>query len=55
MNMEFQKNEAMGNSQLDFDMKKYFANGWKPQSNTINSYTNSIMDRLNNLMSQTRV
>lgn len=49
------KNEAMGNSQLDFDMKKYFANGWKPQSNTINSYTNSIMDRLNNLMSQTRV
>ncbi|MBF7047983.1 hypothetical protein IY804_07865 [Campylobacter volucris] len=48
------KNEAMGNSQLDFNMKKDFANGWKPQSSTINSYTNSIMDRLNNLISQTR-
>lgn len=44
----------MGNSQLDFYMKKDFANGWKPQSSTINSYTNSIMDRLNNLIGQTR-
>lgn len=49
------KNEAMGNSQLDFDMKKYFANGWKPQSNTINSYVNSVMDKLNNILNQTRV
>lgn len=31
------------------------ANGWKASSESINSYVGSIMDRLNNLMGQTRV
>ncbi|MDL0100989.1 MULTISPECIES: Cj0814 family flagellar-dependent secreted protein [Campylobacter] len=31
------------------------ANGWKASSESINSYVESIMDRLNNLMGQTRV
>ncbi|EFS4221560.1 hypothetical protein HXR77_000245 [Campylobacter upsaliensis] len=31
------------------------ANGWKASSESINSFVNSIMDRLNNLIGQTRV
>ncbi|MCR2123371.1 hypothetical protein CUPS3785_09920, partial [Campylobacter upsaliensis] len=29
--------------------------GWKASSESINSYVGSIMDRLNNLIGQTRV
>ncbi|MCR2099712.1 hypothetical protein CUPS4255_09905, partial [Campylobacter upsaliensis] len=35
--------------------KQALANGWKASSESIDSYVNSIMDRFNNLMGQTRV
>lgn len=47
--------QALGNWALDAEIKQALANGWKASSKSINSYVDSIMDRLNNLMGQTRV
>ncbi|EPG0648137.1 Cj0814 family flagellar-dependent secreted protein [Campylobacter coli] len=47
--------QALGNWALDAEIKQALANGWKASSESINSYVDSIMDRLNNLMGQTRV
>ncbi|EPI2089616.1 Cj0814 family flagellar-dependent secreted protein [Campylobacter coli] len=47
--------QALGNWALDAEIKQALANGWKASSQSINSYVNSIMDRLNNLLGQTRV
>ena len=49
------KESAMGNWALDAEIKQAIANGWKAKPSTINSYADSIMDRLNNLIGQTRV
>ncbi|ELL1631644.1 hypothetical protein Q6T32_000567 [Campylobacter upsaliensis] len=49
------KESAMNNWTLDTEIKQALANGWKASSESINSFVNSIMDRLNNLMGQTRV
>ncbi|EAK9897718.1 hypothetical protein AAH51_04375 [Campylobacter upsaliensis] len=49
------KESAMNNWTLDTEIKQALANGWKVSSESINSFVNSIMDRLNNLMGQTRV
>ncbi|ECP9363069.1 hypothetical protein FVA18_03405 [Campylobacter jejuni] len=49
------KESAMGNWALDAEIKQAIANGWKASSESINSYVGSIMDRLNNLIGQTRV
>ncbi|EFB0373036.1 hypothetical protein HF829_000294 [Campylobacter upsaliensis] len=49
------KESAMNNWTLDTEIKQALANGWKASSESIDSYVNSIMDRLNNLMGQTRV
>ncbi|EAK3637354.1 hypothetical protein BSO25_05125 [Campylobacter coli] len=49
------KESAMGNWALDAEIKQALANGWKASSESINSYVGSIMDRLNNLIGQTRV
>ncbi|XAK32190.1 hypothetical protein AAID92_05265 [Campylobacter coli] len=49
------KESAMGNWALDAEIKQALANGWKASSQSIDSYVNSIMDRLNNLIGQTRV
>ncbi len=38
-----------------FDNLSSKANGWKASSESINSFADSIMDRLNNLIGQTRV
>ncbi|EKY3841712.1 hypothetical protein QHA09_000488, partial [Campylobacter coli] len=47
------KESAMGNWALDAEIKQALANGWKAKPSTINSYADSIMDRLNNLIGQT--
>ncbi|EAH6261242.1 hypothetical protein HL733_000306 [Campylobacter upsaliensis] len=49
------KESAMNNWTLDTEIKQALANGWKASSESINSFVDSIMDRLNNLMRQTRV
>ncbi|EAJ7674302.1 hypothetical protein BAE99_03720 [Campylobacter upsaliensis] len=49
------KESAMNNWTLDTEIKQALANGWKASSESIDSFVNSIMDRLNNLMGQTRV
>ncbi|EAK5115778.1 hypothetical protein B2J46_02090 [Campylobacter upsaliensis] len=49
------KESAMNNWTLDTEIKQALANGWKASSESINSFVNSIMDRLNNLIGQTRV
>ncbi|HEC2528796.1 TPA: hypothetical protein R2J56_001707 [Campylobacter coli] len=49
------KESAIGNWALDAEIKQAIANGWKAKPSTINSYADSIMDRLNNLLEQTRV
>ncbi|EOI5369798.1 TPA: hypothetical protein SHI92_001582, partial [Campylobacter jejuni] len=46
--------QALGNWALDAEIKQAIANGWKAKPSTINSYADSIMDRLNNLIGQTR-
>ncbi|EAJ9170262.1 hypothetical protein B5C91_09245 [Campylobacter jejuni] len=48
------KESAIGNWTLDAEIKQAIANGWKAKPSTIDSYADSIMDRLNNLISQTR-
>ncbi|WP_283797171.1 Cj0814 family flagellar-dependent secreted protein [Campylobacter jejuni] len=40
---------------FDREFHQAKANGWKAKPSTINSYADSIMDRLNNLIGQTRV
>ncbi|EKA4072758.1 hypothetical protein AAGQ79_001615, partial [Campylobacter coli] len=40
---------------FDREFHQAKANGWKASSESINSYAGSIMDRLNNLIGQTRV
>ncbi len=47
--------QALGNWALDAEIKQALANGWKASSESINSFADSIMDRLNNLIGQTRV
>ncbi|EAH4875666.1 hypothetical protein YN64_07955 [Campylobacter coli] len=49
------KESAMGNWALDAEIKQAIANGWKAKPSTIDSYADSIADRLNNLIGQTRV
>ncbi|HEE6704461.1 TPA: hypothetical protein R7181_001138 [Campylobacter coli] len=49
------KESAMGNWALDAEIKQAIANGWKASSESINSFADSIADRLNNLLEQTRV
>ncbi|EHY5254345.1 hypothetical protein K4I46_000689 [Campylobacter upsaliensis] len=44
-----------GGAWFDNQFNQAKANGWKVSSESINSFVNSIMDRLNNLMGQTRV
>ncbi|MBX1735148.1 hypothetical protein I9C66_01100 [Campylobacter coli] len=44
------KESAIGNWALDAEIKQALANGWKAKPSTINSYADSIMDRLNNLI-----
>ncbi|EIZ1618827.1 hypothetical protein MPK90_000226 [Campylobacter jejuni] len=44
-----------GGAWFDREFNQAKANGWKASSESINSYVGSIMDRLNNLMGQTRV
>ncbi|HED5136822.1 TPA: hypothetical protein R4983_000772 [Campylobacter jejuni] len=44
-----------GGAWFDREFNQVKANGWKASSESINSYVGSIMDRLNNLMGQTRV
>ncbi len=44
-----------GGAWFDNQFNQAKANGWKASSESINSYVNSIMDRLNNLIGQTRV
>ncbi|EOI9934289.1 Cj0814 family flagellar-dependent secreted protein [Campylobacter upsaliensis] len=44
-----------GGAWFDNQFNQAKANGWKASSQSINSYVESIMDRLNNLMGQTRV
>ncbi|WP_052859218.1 Cj0814 family flagellar-dependent secreted protein, partial [Campylobacter jejuni] len=47
--------QALGNWALDAEIKQALANGWKAKPSTIDSYADSIIDRLNNLIGQTRV
>ncbi|WP_234729034.1 Cj0814 family flagellar-dependent secreted protein [Campylobacter jejuni] len=44
-----------GGALFDNQFNQAKANGWKASSESINSYVGSIMDRLNNLIGQTRV
>ncbi|MBZ7948782.1 hypothetical protein H2256_07485 [Campylobacter sp. RM9929] len=44
-----------GGAWFDNQFNQAKANGWKASSESIDSYVNSIMDRLNNLLGQTRV
>ncbi|HHY1242718.1 TPA: Cj0814 family flagellar-dependent secreted protein [Campylobacter jejuni] len=44
-----------GGAWFDNQFNQAKANGWKASSESINSYVNSIMDRFNNLIGQTRV
>ncbi|EMH0453565.1 hypothetical protein V5812_000649 [Campylobacter upsaliensis] len=44
-----------GGAWFDNQFNQAKANGWKASSESIDSFVNSIMDRLNNLMGQTRV
>ncbi|WP_417903753.1 Cj0814 family flagellar-dependent secreted protein [Campylobacter sp. LH-2024] len=44
-----------GGAWFERELNQAKANGWKASSESINSYVNNIMDRLNNLIGQTRV
>ncbi|EOH3342481.1 Cj0814 family flagellar-dependent secreted protein, partial [Campylobacter jejuni] len=44
-----------GGAWFDNQFNQAKANGWKASNQSIDSYVNSIMDRLNNLLEQTRV
>ncbi|HEF7974331.1 TPA: hypothetical protein SBC04_001543 [Campylobacter jejuni] len=51
------QNTSIGYGEAWFDnqFNQAKANGWKASSQSIDSYVNSIMDKLNNLLEQTRV
>ncbi|HEF9242629.1 TPA: hypothetical protein SBW18_001852, partial [Campylobacter coli] len=40
---------------FDREFHQAKANGWKASNESINSFADSIMDRLNNLIGQTRI
>ncbi|MBK1991576.1 hypothetical protein JG676_03045, partial [Campylobacter sp. 2018MI35] len=44
-----------GGAWFDREFNQAKANGWKASNESINSYVNNIMDRLDKLMSETRV
>ncbi len=44
-----------GGAWFERELNQAKANGWKASNQSIDSYVNSIMDRLNNLIGQTRV
>lgn len=44
-----------GGAWFDREFNQVKANGWKASNQSVDSYVNSIMDRLNNLIGQTRV
>ncbi len=44
-----------GGAWFERELNQAKANGWKASSESINSYVGSIMDRLNNLLGQTRI
>ncbi|HED6146834.1 TPA: hypothetical protein R5X24_001202 [Campylobacter coli] len=44
-----------GGAWFERELNQAKANGWKASNQSIDSYVNSIMDRLNNLLGQTRV
>ncbi|MBZ7937176.1 Cj0814 family flagellar-dependent secreted protein [Campylobacter molothri] len=44
-----------GGAWFERELNQAKANGWKASSQSINSFVNNIMDRLNNLIGQTRV
>nr|WP_052798882.1 hypothetical protein [Campylobacter jejuni] len=44
-----------GGAWFDREFNQAKANGWKASNESINSFVNTIMDRLNNLIGQTRV
>ncbi|EJA8749435.1 hypothetical protein MUV92_000301 [Campylobacter jejuni] len=44
-----------GGAWFDREFNQTKANGWKASNESINSFVNNIMDRLNNLIGQTRV
>ncbi|HAA1809623.1 TPA_asm: hypothetical protein GEA25_04405 [Campylobacter jejuni] len=44
-----------GGAWFDREFNQAKANGWKASNESINSFVNNIMDRLNNLIGQTRV
>ncbi|EAJ1579785.1 hypothetical protein BS989_00445 [Campylobacter coli] len=44
-----------GGAWFERELNQTKANGWKASNQSIDSYVNSIMDRLNNLLGQTRV
>ncbi|RTI80921.1 hypothetical protein C3I09_03355 [Campylobacter jejuni] len=44
-----------GGALFDNQFNQAKANGWKASSESINSFVNNIMDRLNNLIGQTRI
>lgn len=48
------KDSMLGNKALDSQIKNAIANGWRPSSESVDSYISSAMDRLNNLINQTR-
>ncbi|MBZ7953247.1 hypothetical protein H2278_00005 [Campylobacter sp. W0018] len=53
--IKWQNHIGYGGAWLDNQFNQAKANGWKASSESINSYVGSIMDRLNNLIGQTRV
>ncbi|WP_428830047.1 Cj0814 family flagellar-dependent secreted protein [Campylobacter molothri] len=53
--IKWQNHIGYGGVWFDNQFNQAKANGWKASSQSIDSYVNSIMDRLNNLLGQTRV
>ncbi len=53
--VKWQNHIGYGGAWFDNQFNQAKANGWKASSQSIDSYVNSIMDRLNNLLGQTRV
>ncbi|WP_417904264.1 Cj0814 family flagellar-dependent secreted protein [Campylobacter sp. LH-2024] len=53
--IKWQNHIGYGGAWFDNQFNQAKANGWKASSESINSFVNNIMDRLNNLIGQTRV
>ncbi|MBZ7933558.1 hypothetical protein H2266_07555, partial [Campylobacter sp. RM10543] len=53
--IKWQNHIGYGGAWFDNQFNQAKANGWKAKPSTIDSYADSIMDRLNNLLGQTRV